>query len=187
MSYGDYLRDVLRPLGVYDLEAPFQGGELDAVGCGLDGAEAALEEIQREMNLETARDWGLDRVAALFVHRPVAAGAEEMAAALAALLRIGGDSFTLAAINDTLRGCGIPARAAELGVGRVAVAFPGIPGIPDGFGEMRRILEEILPPHVGVRYDFWYLTWRELEGKYASWARLEAMGMDWEALEKDVY
>ena len=84
MSYGDYLRDVLRPLGVYDLEAPFQGEELDAVGCGLDGAEAALEEIQREMNLETARDWGLERVAALFVHRPVAAGAEEMAAALAA-------------------------------------------------------------------------------------------------------
>ena len=62
----------------------------------------------------------------------------------------------------------------------------GIPGIPDGFGEMRRILEEILPPHVGVRYDFWYLTWRELEGKYASWARLEAVGMDWKALEKDV-
>ena len=32
MSYAQYLRDLLRPLGVYDLEATFNGGELDAQG-----------------------------------------------------------------------------------------------------------------------------------------------------------
>ena len=32
MSHAQYLRDLLRPLGVYDLTAPFNGGELDAQG-----------------------------------------------------------------------------------------------------------------------------------------------------------
>ena len=32
MSHGQYLRELLRPLWVYDLEAPFNGGELDAQG-----------------------------------------------------------------------------------------------------------------------------------------------------------
>ena len=49
MSHSQYLRDLLRPLGIYDLEAPFNGGELDAQGEALDRAMAALEEIQRDM------------------------------------------------------------------------------------------------------------------------------------------
>ena len=36
MSYAQYLRALLAPLGVYDLNAPFQGGELDALGEAFD-------------------------------------------------------------------------------------------------------------------------------------------------------
>ena len=36
MSHARYLRDLLRPLGIYDLEAPFCGGELDVQGLPLD-------------------------------------------------------------------------------------------------------------------------------------------------------
>ena len=32
MSYGRYLRELLAPLRLYDLEAPFNGGELTAAG-----------------------------------------------------------------------------------------------------------------------------------------------------------
>ena len=107
MSHSQYLRDLLRPLGIYDLEAPFNGGELDAQGEALDRAMAALEEIQRESSLTTAESWGLEQVARLFLRRPVATQPRPLADALAALLRIGGDSFTLEAINDTILGCGI--------------------------------------------------------------------------------
>mgnify|MGYP000966621043 CR=1 FL=1 len=65
MSHSQYLRDLLRPLGIYDLEAPFNGGELDAQGEALDRAMAALEEIQRESSLTTAESWGLEQVARL--------------------------------------------------------------------------------------------------------------------------
>ena len=47
MSYAQYLRDLLRPLGIYDLEAPFNGGELEAQGQALDGVLNRLEEVQR--------------------------------------------------------------------------------------------------------------------------------------------
>ena len=61
MSYAQYLKELLRPLGVYNLEAPFSGGELDTEGAALDGAEGRLVEVGREIDLTSARDWGLVR------------------------------------------------------------------------------------------------------------------------------
>ena len=52
MSHARYLRELLRPLGVYDLSAPFNGGELDAQGEALDRIMVWLEEIQREAHPE---------------------------------------------------------------------------------------------------------------------------------------
>ena len=51
MSTAQNLRQLLRPLGIYDLEAPFNGGELDAQGEILDGVSALLEEAHRESGL----------------------------------------------------------------------------------------------------------------------------------------
>ena len=59
MSYADYLKGLLRPLGVYDLEAPFNGGELEVQGAALDRVEQALEQVRREGDLTTAESWGL--------------------------------------------------------------------------------------------------------------------------------
>ena len=183
MSHSQYLRDLLRPLGIYDLEAPFNGGELDAQGEALDRAMAALEEIQRESSLTTAESWGLEQVARLFLRRPVATQPRPLADALAALLRIGGDSFTLEAINDTILGCGIPAKVEELGAAAVAVSFPGVAGEPPGFGELKRIIEDILPPHLDIQYHFWYLTWAELEDKFSCWRDIEDRDLTGSGLE----
>ena len=183
MSHAQYLRDLLRPLGVYNLEAPFNGGELDVQGAALDGAMDWLEEVQRESSLATAEDWGLENTAQLFVRRPVADPPKKLAAALAALLRIGGDSFTLAAINDTISGCGVPAVVKELGKGQVSVSFPGIAGEPQGFQSLKEIIEDILPAHLGIEYDFWFLTWQELEDNFPSWQSIEDLELSWTRLE----
>ena len=184
MSHGDYLRNLLAPLGVYDLEAPYNGGELDAQGQALDGVDAGLEELARETDLVTAEDWGLERVAGLFTRRPVAASAKRMREALAALLRIGGDSFTLEAINDTISGCGVHARVDETDTpGTVEVSFPNIPGIPEGFEEISRIIEDILPAHLLIQYVYWYITWEELERKLACWQDIEDRQLTWRQLE----
>lgn len=183
MKHAECLRDLLRPLGVYNLEAPFNGGELDAQGEQLDKLMAWLEEIQRESSLATAEGWGVEDIAKLFLRRPVAAEPRKLAAALAALLRIGGDSFTLEAINDTITGCGVPAVVKETGKEQVSVSFPGVAGEPANFEELKKIIEDILPTHLDIEYDFWYLTWIELEAHFHSWKEIKDPELSWDQLE----
>ena len=185
MSYGAYLKDLLAPLGVYDLEGTVNGGELECIGATLDGVEQELEDIEREMLLSTAEGMGLERIESLLARKPVAGTLEDRRAALAALLRIGGDSFTLAAINDNLRGCGLNAVASETGEsGRVEVRFPDVPGVPEGFEEMREIIEDIIPCHLLVTYVYWYITWEQMEERFQTWGEIEEMDLTWGELEK---
>lgn len=186
MSYADYLKDLLRPLGVYELDGTLNGAELESQGGEMDGVETYLETLHREADLTRARGKGLDAVEGLFSRQPVTRDPERRRAALAALLRVSGDSFTLSAINDNLAGCGLNAVAQESGEQTVAVSFPEVPGIPDGFEQMRKIIEDILPCHLEVEYVFWYVTWGLMEQKYPKWAELEAVGATWEELEKMV-
>ena len=187
MSHAEYLRALLRPLRVYELDGTANGGELEAQGEALDGAGAALDEVQREMVISTAEDWGLEAIEALLVRKPLAPNLNRRRQALAALLRIGGDSFTLEAINDNLKGCGLNAVAVETGTpGVVEVYFPDVPGIPDGFDEMKKILEDILPCHLDIQYKFWYITWALMEERFKTWGDIEAISPTWEELEKMV-
>lgn len=184
-GYGEYLKELLRPMGVYQLEGSLNGAELESLGAGLDGVQSLLEKIHRQADLTTADGEGLAAVAALFVRRPVTNDPERLRAALAALLRVGGDSFTLNAINDNLAGCGLNAVASEGALPQtVEVRFPEVPGIPEGYEEMRKIIEDILPCHLEIEYVFWYVTWAVLEGRFATWGDLEQKYPTWEGLEK---
>lgn len=59
-------------------------------------------------------------------------------------------------------------------------------GTPDGFNEMKGIIEDILPCHLGIEYRYWYITWREMENKFGSWSALDTLNTTWEELEKMV-
>lgn len=191
LKFEDCLVNLLRPLGVYDLRAgTLNRGELAAYGAKLDSALGELDATAREMNLATARDFGLERVEALLPYRPVCVTACQRREALAALLRIGGDSFTLEAINDTLRGCGLNARAEETGrPGYVKVYFPDVAGIPEGFPRLRAIIEEILPSHLDITYVFWYNTWSMVAKRHPTFADAAGTGLSWYglAIENDGY
>lgn len=153
MSYAQALKDLLEPLRVYRLEKSINGSTLTAVGEDLDQCRQILEEFQRKMLLATSQSWGLDRIESLLLRHPVIS-----------TLRIGGDSFTLQAINDNLKGCGLNAMAEENGTpGQVVVRFPDVPGVAKGFDGTRGIIEDILPRRLGIEYRYWYITWETLE------------------------
>ena len=183
MSSAQELKALLAPLRVYDLDAPFNGAELNAMGASLDTAQAELTTTEREMIPLTAQSWGLEQMLRLLPHRPVTDDTRELGQALAALLRISGDSFTPESIRDTLTGCGAVCQVEEGEPGYVTVSFPGIPGIPAGFTQMKRIIEDILPAHVLAQYTFWYITWTELETKLPTWQTIEALELTWTRLE----
>lgn len=102
--YEAYLIRMLAPLGLYDLNGVQNRSELSALGGKLDEVGALLDTVERESLLATAEGEGLDRREALFARKPAALTAEERREAIAALLRIGEDSLTPGAINDTLMG-----------------------------------------------------------------------------------
>ena len=184
LGYEEYLAALLRPLGVYDLQpGTINRGELAAYGRALDGAGEELDHTAREMSLTTARDFGLERIEALLPYRPVCQTARQRREALAALLRIGGDSFTPEAINDTLLGCGLNARAEETGrPGYVKVRFPNVAGIPEGFERLRAIIEELLPSHLDITYAFWYTTWAMVANRHPTWGEVAGSGLSWYGL-----
>lgn len=182
--YEQYLRALLAPLGVYDLtDGSVSGAELYALGGALDAAGGRLDSVERESLTATAEGEGLLRRETLFARRPAAVTAEERRTAIAALLQIDGDSLTPAAIDRTIRGCGIRARALEMGGGKLRVVFPEVAGIPAEFEQIRQIILDILPCHLEVEFYFRYLTWAECERAGLTWAKVEAAGHTWESFQ----
>lgn len=185
MNNAANMKLLLQPLGVYKLENSYLGAELECVGAAMDRLEAELERVQREMCLTTARESGLEQMAQLFARRPATRRPEQLAQALAALARIGGDSFTCQALNSTLAGCGLNAAVRETAqVNLVEVRFPDVPGIPEEFDRIRVLVEDILPAHLLVRYMFWYQSWRQMEDRQMTWEDIQQLS--WDDLEKMV-
>lgn len=184
MGYGEYLRELLGPLGIYALsKGSVSGAELDALGESLDRARAQAEYAERECVTATAEDEGLRRREALFARRPAAPTTALRRAAIASLMQIGGDSFSPEAIDRTISGCGIRARAVEMGEGRLRVLFPDVAGMPEEFEQIRRIILDILPCHLETEFYFRFLTWEECEAAEWTWAGIETAGHTWESFE----
>lgn len=105
--------------------------------------------------------------------------------AIAALLRIGSASFTVAAINDTIAGCGIPAVVEEAETAMtVYVSFPGQCGEPDGLEALQARIAQIIPCHLAIEYVFVFVTWEELEALFGTWEEIEAAGGSWRVLQR---
>ena len=182
--YETYLRALLDPLGVYNLgSGTINGAELAALGAGFDTVSAQVELTERESITATAEDEGLRRREALFFRRPAAVTAEERRAAIAALLQIDGDSLTPSAINSTLPGCGIRAKALEMGEGKLRVIFPEVGGIPAEFDQIEKIILDILPCHLEIEFYFRYLTWEECDLAGYTWEMVEAAKHTWESFQ----
>lgn len=181
MGYAQHLRQLLRPLDIYDLRpGTLSGSELDALGRGLDGLSARLDYVERESSLATAETEGLRRREALFARTPVQYSTQLRREAVAALLRIGGDSFTLEGINSTISGCGIKAVVTETDrFGYVKITFPDVIGIPEGFDQIEKIILDIIPCHLEVEFDFRYLTWRECEAHGYTWRVIHQEAFTW--------
>lgn len=188
MGYYKYLCELLRPLRVYRLDGgSLSGAELYAAGEGLDAVAAALERAAREGVLMTAEDEGLSRRERLFSRIGARTTPELRRLAIGSLMRVGGDGFTLGAVNQTISGCGVRAVAAETDErGVVRVTFPQVAGEPEDFARIRDAILDIIPCHLLVDFYFRYLTWEECEGQLFTWSGIEEAAHTWESFEKAV-
>lgn len=177
MNSGQCLRQLLEPLGVYRWEGSFQWGELTSEGRALDAVAGVLSALQEDMHLKTAGAETLAQWQALLGCYSASRTTTAQREALAALFRVGEDSFTLAAANDALQGCGVPALVEETGDPlKLKVTFPATGGVPADFDQMRETVERLLPCHVQIQFQFTPLTWNQLETQYVTWDDLEQVG-----------
>lgn len=185
VGYAQFLKNLLRPLGVYSFSpGSLSASELEALGYGLDQAAARLDYAEKEGALDTAEDEGLRRREALFAHTPVQLNTQLRRDAIAALLRIGGGSFTLEGINSTISGCGIKAVVEETDrFGYVKVVFPDVIGRPEGFEKIRDIILDIIPCHLEVEFDFHFLSWKECEAFGYTWKIIHQNEFTWREFE----
>lgn len=187
-QYETYLKALLAPLAVYDLsDGTFNESELYSLGRGLDTVSDLLEVVQKEALTVTAEGDGLARREALFARKPAASTTEQRRMAIAALMQIGGDSLTLHAINATISGCGISAKAQETSIpGHIQVTFPKTIGIPDGIDQIEKIILDIIPSHLETEFYFHFLTWAECEQQSLNWSNVETAQHTWESFERAV-
>ncbi len=183
MSSGGQLRDLLEPLGVYRWEGSYQWGELKSAGAVLDGVEETLALLRQEMNPATAQGEGLQLLSSLLSREYEDKDSQALRDCLTALMRVNESCFTLAAVNDALQGCGIPAQVEE-GPDplRLTVYFPESDGPPKNWDLIRGLIEDILPCHLEISYRFRFVTWGRMEAMYPTWAALEAAGVRWRDL-----
>lgn len=177
MGRTEELVRLLRPLSVYSFqEGSFSLGALQALGEELDALAQWEEKMQRESIVMTAEDDGLSRMEALFRSGVHAADVPSRRAAIAGFLQISGDSFTTAALNRCLAACGVACRVEETGeVNHVRVSFPEVMGVPEGFAQMRTVIEDILPCQLDIFYYFRFCTWQETQTYALRWAQLGEM------------
>ncbi len=182
MGYGAYMRDLLRPLGVYRFEkGNLNHSETEAVGLVLDSIAGQLEAAERDGCLATA-EGTLQEWAKLFWRLPQAQDSDTLRRAIAALLLIGEGSFTLKAINETLCGCGVDCLVEETdSYGTVRVSFLGTVGIPEDFEQKKAVIEEIIPCHLAIEWFFLFMTWAICESKAYTWSAVETEGHTWDS------
>lgn len=184
LAYVDYLKQLLEPTGIYDLDSGIGACELAVIGAQLDEIFSELELLGREAILASAEDLGLRKYEELLPYRPAYITMQDARRAVMALLRIREGCFTLDALNDTLGGCGIDAAISEGETAQTAVVkFPSNRGIPEGFEGLKKRIEQIIPCHIAAQYIFLYTLWSEIMAKLPSWGALESKVKSWKELE----
>ena len=154
MSYSDYLKNTLKPLGIYELDTGIGSAELNALGAVMDEAEKKLSRTFREMLPMTAENEGLQKFESLF---PGAASTADLAsrrAAVNALMRMGEYESSDQGLNIFFDACGIPANVYETATKEVLkVRFSGIKPEGEELRKLKQRIEAILPCHLEVIYE----------------------------------
>ena len=184
MNYTDYLKQILAPLGIYDLDNGLGAEELAVIGKQMDEIFDALEEIRREAFLVSAESYGLTNFVAALPFTPASLTTEDERRAVMALLRIRGGCFSQSMLQDTISGCGLQATIEEGTEKMTAVVrFPLNRGIPEGFDKLKKRVEEIVPCHLATEYVYIYTTWRELMEKLPAWNDAQSRAGTWKQIE----
>lgn len=187
VTSAELLKNLLRPLGIYDVDDGYGALELEALGSEMDKLYEHLISAEKGIFSQTADDTALETFEYLLPYSPHSTNLRERREAVSALLQADGFGFSVDELNRILSGCGICAQVRE-GEEKyhVTVRFPDRRGQPASFEDMAEIserIEAILPCHLAIDYEISFFNWRQLERTYLTWQQLEDECESWYELE----
>lgn len=182
--YSNCLKQILEPLGIYNLQAGAGAAELEIIGGELDEIFEFFEVLIAEMLPVTANGYGLEAYERLLPYRPAYLTTENRRSAVEALLRIRNGCFTEALLQETISGCGLTAKIAQSDeMDTVIISFPQNRGIPDNIGQLKSRIMQIIPCHLAVVYYYIYSSWQEIMALAATWTEVQSLCECWKQLE----
>lgn len=133
MGYSEYLKQLLRPIGVYDLsDGSYNSAELEVLGEALDDCCSEIEALEQEYTVSPAKTYSLR-------------------AKIPSVNQLQSKNR----LNEVLSSCGTAIMVEESTENStVIVSFPSTIGKPDNFSELQVWIESVLPCHLEIIYSF---------------------------------
>ncbi|NCC67988.1 MAG: DUF2313 domain-containing protein [Clostridia bacterium] len=182
--YPDCLKQLLEPLGIYDLESGAGAAELEIIGGELNKIFDFFETLICEILPATASGYGLEAYETLLPYRPAYLTTADRRRAVEALLRIRDGCFSRALLQETISGCGLTAEIAEADqASTLIIRFPQNRGIPDNIEQLKSRITQIVPCHLAVEYYYIYSSWQEIMALAETWAEAQTLCECWKKLE----
>lgn len=176
MGYADFLKQMLKPLGVYDLTGGYASAELDAVGETFDAADTMLENALECAGLHSASDEVLTKLEELFPVLIFGSDEAQRLEAVREFYRVGDGYSSIAKLQRQLIACGFSAELTEGDEKFTAdIFFDNVRGeLNDQEAETVR---NVMPAHIMLNLVCSGLTWDRAEELFSTWEDFESCGL----------
>lgn len=173
-----YVPDYLKEAQSYKVILEAEGPELDAI-------ETNLADVLKQFYVETATEEGLSRWEE-FVGLSSYAGKplDQRRSRIISKLR-GMGTVTINLIKNVAESYdgGTVEVTEQPELYQITITFVDTRGVPPNIEDLKEAIEEIIPAHLGVVYQYRYLIWDELDALNLTWDELDALNLTWDEFE----
>lgn len=157
---------------------------LAADAVGLDAVTAGNEDLRNQLRIRTAT-WGLRYWEGKYALPVIETDSyEDRRSRLLSSIR-GTGNFSAGLIESVaaaFSGGEVSVRV-DIPAQHVYVKFIGKRGIPDRLDDLQAQIENIIHAHLGLDFEFSFLTWGELTAANKTWGEITALNMTWGEFE----
>lgn len=177
MSVLQQMKDMLSPLGIYNLEdGSLVTQELTVYAHELEKLHEELAVMLRELFISTAQDYGIEKIEELFQRVRHDLGIGERRDRISNYMTLSNTDFSLGSIEEQLRLSGI---VTEIVQGTEELSFPELIASDDIAETARQlnIIEDIVPAHLDIEVGIEPMCWDELDNLDFNFGAFDRMGL----------
>ena len=179
------LKSKLEPLGLYNLEqGTLVNAELMAYAVALDILYDKLDEIEKEMFIDTAEDYGLSLREKAYGYKRTSVSAATRREMLNYRSSITSNDFNKESIEDALKASGIDGYIIEvpseylMHVNCLQVVDTEVSN-----NEVESRAQKFMPAHVKTIFDFRPLEWEKIDNMQLSFEEMDSTDLTWDEID----